>query len=258
MLELKRIGLTVTFKCNLRCKLCGMQVPYYENPKHLELKDLEKVIDKFFDIIDYVENFEISGGETLLYPNLADVIEKVMQHKSKFDKITVYTNGTILPKDDVTKIMEKYSDICTLFVSHYGDNLSRKVPELIEWCEKNSMSFKVKKYYGEDLHCGGWVDFGAFDKKSTTYEGCIYLHDVFCPQLRNGELHMCGRSYLGMEKGFLERDTNEFIDLYDDSLTMQKLREKLTELLSKEVLLACYTCNGLCEDSPRYIPAEQL
>lgn len=256
-IRLPRIGLTVTFKCNLKCRLCGMQVPYYENPQHLEYDMLNKVIKRFFDIIDYVENFEISGGETLLYPQLAQIIESVMKYKEKFNTVTIYTNGTIIPKEDVLSIMNKHNDVCTLFISNYGE-LSKKTDELERWCKESNIKYKIKKYYGEDLHCGGWVDFGDFYTETQSYKDCVYLKGEFCAQIRSGEIHMCGRSYRAMELGAIEKDKGEYLNLLDEKYCKEEAKNKLDKLLKKQVLSACLFCNGLCSDSKRFIPAEQL
>lgn len=48
------------------------------------------------------------------------------------------------------------------------------------------------------------------------------------------------------------------VDLFDDSLTVDGKKARLNALLGDEVIEACKYCNGMCEDSPRYLPAEQL
>ena len=41
--EMKRIGLCVSAKCNLKCKLCAAYAPYYENPVTFSIECLKQI-----------------------------------------------------------------------------------------------------------------------------------------------------------------------------------------------------------------------
>ena len=53
-------------------------------------------------------------------------------------------------------------------------------------------------------------------------------------------------------------DYSEYVDLFDDTLTVNEQREKIAAIYQKKSLVACAYCNGMHEDSPRFQPGQQL
>ena len=51
---------------------------------------------------------------------------------------------------------------------------------------------------------------------------------------------------------------DEYIDLSDDSVSCEQNKEKIRKILNGSMLSSCLYCNGMCDDSPRFKPAEQL
>jgi hypothetical protein len=77
-------------------------------------------------------------------------------------------------------------------------------------------------------------------------------------QLVAGVLYPCTHLKRLIELNVLPSLPNEVIDLFDEKCTNEEVREKIAALYSVDVLSACAYCNGLCDDSVRYTPAEQL
>ena len=256
-IEIQRAAITVTFRCTLKCKLCGVDAPRYDNPKHFATNDIKTMISRFLNMVDYVEEFELSGGEALMHEDLADIIEYAMNYKDKFGHLYIFTNGTIMPKEKVWETLRKYNTKSKFFISNYG-RISAKVPQLREKLEEYQIDYKEKKYYGEDAHCGGWVDFGDFSLTKYNYKECYYLHSPFCIQIRNGEIHMCGRSYRAMELGIIEKNPEQYIDILKPDFDIESERKHFRKLINLEELDVCKYCNGLRPDSERFMPAEQL
>ena len=53
-------------------------------------------------------------------------------------------------------------------------------------------------------------------------------------------------------------DQSEYIDLLDSTLSIEEQRGKIRAIYAKKSLSACAYCGGLCEDSERFVPGEQL
>ena len=51
---------------------------------------------------------------------------------------------------------------------------------------------------------------------------------------------------------------DEYIDLFDDSLSVEQQREKIERIYALDSLKACAYCNGMTGDSPRFATAQQL
>ena len=94
------IGVNLTFKCNLRCKMCGQYgergvlrgVEAEFRKQHLSIRELQSIID---EISPYNPDVFVWGGEPLLHPEFVDFIRYV---KARGLICTVNTNGTLLKR----------------------------------------------------------------------------------------------------------------------------------------------------------------
>lgn len=269
--EMERSAIAITYRCSLKCKLCGAYAPYYKNPKHFTMEYLKNAIDAYFDVVTYVEKFVITGGEPFLHENLDELITYMFENykgeEKRFGHIEIFTNGTIVPKSDLLKAMEFRGDALRVCVDDYGPNLSTKVQEIDRVFTERGINHKIRKYYGKDAHCGGWVDYSDLSQKhfcqkdiEEKFRKCAYTNKMqFCFIIKNrGEMHPCSPSYRCMELGITEIDEKEYIDLFDRKTSVEEKRMKIKRILESDSLRACAFCNGLCEDSERFAPAEQM
>lgn len=264
---LDRSVLNITARCTLKCKLCVMGCPYYEKPPHYSYEELSNVINRFFCVVDKVRWYEFSGGETFLHPELPQLIEHVMKYRDQFDRLLIFTNATTLLNEKLEKVLLKYSDKVLFMISHYGIH-SKYAEELKSWFDEHKIECVVKKYYGEDQHCGGWLDYGDFTKLNRSEDE---LQEVYCRcgatkmngcfTTHGGEMHWCVPSARGMRiLGKIPRREEDFIDLLDDSLSVEEQRNKIKNLISRKHITACDYCMGDFGEgvTPRYPAAEQL
>lgn len=263
--RMKRGGIIITYKCNLKCKLCAAYSPYYEKPPHFSYESLALSIDKFFSIVSHVDKFVVSGGEPLIHNELDKIMRHLLMYSNQIGIIEIITNGTIVPNNNFMKVIDGCKKISFL-IDDYGKDLSTKVNELEKVLSKNDVFYSVRNYNGINAHCNGWVDFGDFTQKwftqediDTIFSKCAIPQKMnFCFTIKNGEIHPCAPSYRCMELKIIPKNGNEYIDLMDENTTLQEQREKLLSIQNYTSLTACKYCNGMCEDSPRFSPAEQL
>lgn len=263
--RLRRTTITVTLRCTLKCKDCSADSPYYEVPPHFSYETIAKTVDRYFELVDYVEWLQYSGGEPFMHKEFAPMIEKAMEYSDRFDKLMIFSNATILPKQDVIDVMKKYRDKIQMFISWYGD-LSGKYYELTDILRENEIPYEVKKYYGEDMHCKGWIDFGNWSNRGLSEEELIGRFSTcgMCKMqftvVQCGQLHLCRRSYRGMELGEVPKKQSDFINIFDDKLSIDELRTQLIDLTNISYIEACQYCGGGYghEDAERVVPAKQL
>ena len=101
------ISLFLTYRCNLRCKMCGQwgvkgSSHNYSQEKletQLTLDAVEKMLD---NVMDFKPNITLFGGEPLLYRDWPVVVEMV---KKKGMRCNVITNG-VLVKQQARKIID--------------------------------------------------------------------------------------------------------------------------------------------------------
>lgn len=255
----ERFCFPVTFRCNLNCKLCAEHAPYAERPYHPTLKFLKEEVDQLFALVEYIGKFDITGGEPFLRNDLADILNYLhMNYRQKIGMVRVTTNGTLLPPEGFLQAMVNWKKCAYVIVDHYA--VSKQCKAVYKQLQDVGIPSELRDY-SDDIHCDGWVDYGDLSLKHTREEAKDLFKKCLVPKLGfftcmvNGILFPCARARLLYEK-FIN---NVGVDLFDPELTVQGKKARMCSLLDgKEVVDACRFCNGLCEDSPRFLPAEQL
>jgi len=258
----------ITLVCNLKCRLCSAFSPYYTNSRHPSADSVKKSLERFFDITSYVEKFTICGGEPLTYPYLDDIMRFFVQYTNQIGMLEILTNGTICPSEKLIDTMKQYEKgKFRVLVDNYGENLSVKVKEICTVLAEAGICCDVRNYTNEDPHCGGWVDFGdlTMQKHSSQAERELKYSKCAYPQKLgfsfaigpDGCMFPCGPARRCQKLGIVD-DEKEYINLFDETLSVEEQREKIQAVFDGKSLKACAYCNGLCDDSPRYLPAEQL
>lgn len=262
---MKRAALTILTKCNLNCKHCSAYSPYLRNTKQPSLEEILKYTDRFFDIVDFVEIFSVSGGEPLLFKQLPEVINALSKYRDRIEKLEIITNGTIVPSVDLINSIRKLGDVFYRFlVDDYGEYLSIKISEIDQTLKEAKLPYEIRNNTIINPHSNGWIDYGLAQKIHTSEEAielfdkCSMPHKLkYCFGILNGIFTPCPivkyRLYLGQDV-----DRNDYIDLMDDTMTVEQQRQKILNIYNTKVLESCMYCKGMCDDSARFTPAEQL
>lgn len=248
IIRLEMINLTPTMRCNLKCRLCGVLVPHYNYWPHMLCEEFDKTLEAVFQIIDYVGKLQITGGEPFLHPSLADFIASCFKYQGRFEKLWIFTNGTIPIRKELIEVLEKYKSKILVHISDYG--IQREVTSnLVENLKEIGCEYRYLKYYGEQQYFDGWVDQGdfVFHNRSTDE-----LKEIFgtCPHvcrggswyIRNGQMHWCGRSIRGTEVGKIPLEENDYVDIFSGTENFR--REKLKQVMKRTYIAACNYCNG--------------
>ncbi|MBR2408347.1 MAG: radical SAM protein [Lachnospiraceae bacterium] len=266
---LPRVTIPVILRCNLKCKYCINELQYFETKEDLTLEQFKKDLEMFFQIVDRVGKFELTGGEPFLRRDLEDFVRESVKYKDQFKWIRLDTNGTIPVRQELIDEIKKYGDLVEVFVSNYGE-ISRKAEENDRILTENNVNHQLRKYYGEDAYFGGWIDNGkVFDRKRSpeetekVYHNCaVYKELGGCWLLLNGKLHLCARCLQGTQHGAIPSVKNvDYLDIHDPSLSIEEKREIIRNMLECKAITACAYCDGsLGTDDPnkRVTPAEQL
>jgi hypothetical protein len=228
---------------------------------------LAKTFNKVFETVDFVEKFSLSGGEPFLHSGLSEIIADILQYERQIGCLEVFSNGTIIPNVKVIEALKK-SEKLMVFMDNYGPNISKNVNEIEYALKNNNIKYRVRDYYNE-AHCGGWVDLGDYTKKHFSNEAvedifnrCAYSRTGternYCFQLKEGKLFPCPYYRRCYERKIMTDNPNEYVDFFDDSLSISEKRSKIAYINTIKSLTACAYCNGLCDDAPRSKPAEQL
>ena len=263
--ELRGVAIITSFRCNLNCKYCGAYAPYLKNKLERSNDEIMKGVERFFKIVDKIDWLTISGGEPLLYKDLPDLLERLLAYTDRFEKLQIITNGTMVPNEAVLCAVKKFGDkFYSFFIDDYGIELSRKIPEITSVLKESNIPYFIRDYCSENAFCGGWVDMGDMYKEQHTweeaqklYEKCGVAQTDFCSIIADEIWYPCDQVFRRLDLG-QKVDPNDYIDFMDETLTVEQQREKFKKIWDEKCLETCKYCSGLCKDSVRIKPAEQL
>lgn len=264
---LKNLNLTPTMRCNLKCALCGVMVPQYDYRPHMTAEEFSQTLQAVFAVVDKVGRLQITGGEPLLHPQLAQMLGECFKYQERFDELWFFSNCAAPFREDVLEILREHAGQVTVHCSDYGvrPDVSEKNLRLLE---EKRIPHKYLKYYGEEQYCNGWVDNGDFvphrrgkQENEAVFAACSHVCRGGSWYVRHGQMHWCGRSVRGTELGKVPLRQEDYLNLFDSSTTAEEKRVKLAELLSARSITACDYCNGDygTEDAAKRRPAgEQM
>lgn len=264
----ERYNLTVllTSHCTLKCKLCATYTPYIVNPHHYSYEIITKSVDRFFSSMGSVNLFTLGGGEPFLHPQLPELLESFSKWTPQCNKFEITTNGTVIPNDVVLQQLSQMNKV-DILIDNYGPKLSTKVPEICAAFERNGIQFRVRDYYSENAHCGGWTDSSVFkDKQHSELESeqlfarCEFKGGVEVLTklviLVDGMAFMCYNNHKLVP--WIQKKEEEYVDMLNERITDEEIKHGIKSLRDRKSLSACAYCNGYVYNSVRYPAAEQL
>jgi organic radical activating enzyme len=264
-IKLRRVGFYVTFRCNLRCKLCASYTPYYENPWHIEASELCDHIDKLFDIASYIDRFHVTGGEPFLRDDLDTILFRTSQYAEKIGTLEIVTNGTIIPKEHIFRAMMKFNEKLRIIVNDYGSDTSTLAKELLSEINHRLPNAHAKTMDYTTSSLSGWVDYDMRHKERTEsetqkiFDNC-HLHKKieWDFSMVNGTLYPCPQTKRAIELNLISANPIEAIDILDIDCSIDSIKKRITSRFSLCVLSACKYFEGQCDSSNWHKPAEQL
>ena len=264
VLHLLKAALITTHRCTLRCKLCAERTPYYKKRYHPTLEHIKKEIDSYFDLIDYTMKFDVTGGEPTMRKDLPEIMRYLIKYKEQFGRVRIVTIGTILFNKQLIDSLLLFGKQADVLIDDYGSSLSINAKQNSELLTKYNIIHILRKQ-SDTSHFGGWVDFGDLtllhteEEAKVLYRKCTIAQQIgFAFRMRGGLFSPCAMTMQCIELGAHEGNPNDYIDLFDNTMSKLQQRKKIQRIFEADYLSACMFCNGICIDSKRFRPAEQV
>jgi MoaA/NifB/PqqE/SkfB family radical SAM enzyme len=101
--------LYVTYRCNMRCKMCGIwKLDSSQKSNEFSPAELENILsDPLFSKLEFIN---INGGEPNLRDDLVDIVRILIKRSPHLKTITMNSNG--LPPEKTIENAESISEIC--------------------------------------------------------------------------------------------------------------------------------------------------
>lgn len=257
MIYFDSTNIIVSTVCNLKCRDCLNFTPFIKEHYVEEIEKLIEDVDLFFNAVDYVHRFQISGGEPLLYRDLNKIIQYIGDnYRHKIDRFEIVTNGSVVPKDEICILLNQYDMLV------YLDDYRQKVKS----CDVNYLKIidKFNKYRVDfvENHVEMW--FRMYVPEEDEYrnetENELRMKFKYCQNpyvnLWNGHISICNYSFYAYKAGLCEWDGTGAYNLkvYDNSRKKELMEFKL-RCCEKGYVEFCKKCGGYSKINNRYCEA---
>lgn len=254
-LFLRSVDIIITERCSLKCRDCSNLMQYYKTPVNCDIKELLVSIDMFCNIVDEVNEFRVIGGEPFMNKEFHLIIKRIID-EPKVKKIVIYTNGTIIPKDDQIEYLKNSKVL--IIITDYGV-LSKKLNGLTQILLLNNIVYYAQK-------ARGWTDCAKITRHNRNLEQQKEIFRNCCAKntvtLSKGKLYRCPFSANADRLLAAPDFDNDHINIFQDlqeTADFDKIKNEIKAfLLEKDFLETCDYCNGRPFGASEIPPAFQI
>ena len=251
-LTIIHLGFCVSERCTLKCKDCSFLMQYYGNPQDIDLEKYKSALDRFIEVIDYIAEFRIYGGEPFVNKKMYKLLEWYKDCE-KINTLSIYTNGTIIPERHTLKHMKNKK--VKVHISDYDHN-REKIKNLVKFLEEEEIEYFIRNY---DL----WQQAGNLKKRDYSQEKVMDMYSkcfaTNCYSFLKGKFYSCPRAAHSVNLGVLDDNSNDVVDFTDFNVSIEEQRVQLRKLMhNRKYLEACKFCDGLDNHTNGVQPAIQI
>ena len=237
---IERLIFVITDKCTLNCQNCDGYIPYHIHPRTDSISSIIESYEEIIKVCGYVDAIDIMGGETLLHPDIAELTEFFVSD-NRCGKVTIISNGTILPNDRLTNVMKSRNVVFRL--SDYGQ-LSRKKEEIIKLFDSEDIKYELTNY-------PYWDKIPIIEKQNETLHQVQAKYSACTANvlyIKHGKLFQC-RFVTGLsdlDANMIPDFEKNYVNLLalDKKIVSSQIKEFIQQLYSRIPLDACKYCPG--------------
>jgi MoaA/NifB/PqqE/SkfB family radical SAM enzyme len=180
----------VTDDCNLTCSYCDEYTP---GAPIIPLETMTARIDKLDDLGVLVYDF--LGGETMMHPQIAELVAHVKSKRGGSNLATIITNGFLLTKKNILDLNEAGLDfmqvsVDTLHPTDWSDkSLKSVLPKLKLLAETAKFQVEIQSVLNEE-NLNNYDEFRATLKELPFAFGFSIMHG------KGGQIAIKGEKYL--------------------------------------------------------------
>ncbi len=255
------IDVAITTECTLLCGHCNMFTPYYRKRTSCSFSDMKNNFDLLFGRVDFVFVLRILGGEPLLNRDLERIVEYLHQcHGAKFGTVTITTNGTMIPDEELLTVCKRY-DVVFEISNYKGATKDRNQTGLLTAVLRE----KGISYTRRDNLV--WRDFHFPAKRFLVEESSARRHMMECDPgwrgLNDGKFYFCNCAWSAEKAGLFALEKADYIDLVELREHAEEDRMKLLKyslgVMENGYMSFCRVCAGCGPDNGSHVVAgEQI
>lgn len=235
---IRGMDIMVTEACSMKCKDCSNLMQYYTAPKSSDPDMTLRAFDRMAKAVDVFMEVRLLGGEPFMNKGIHKIVDGLVANP-KVEKIAVFTNATIVPKNEnltSLKHPKVYLDI-----TNYGVH-SRNHEKLIAVLDENGIAYN-------DHVPQQWTDSGRIVYRERTEEQLKEMFARCCVNdvmtLLHDTLYRCPFSANAMNLEAVPRVAKDFIQLLDENKSDEAIRAEIRDLYTaRDYISTCKFCNG--------------
>lgn len=236
----ERLLFPVTDKCSLNCKLCEAYIPYHKHPQNDSLKMIVDSYNRVMDVCKTVDCIDILGGEPLVHPDICE-IAKFFVEDERCRKVTVISNGTIIPSADLLNILK--SSKCTFRISDYG-KLSSKKDQLLDLFDREKIQYEVTNYQCWD----NIPQIQILDQTDKQLDAKFAECTANACYIKHGKLFCCSfvTALSALDEELIPNLESNYVELLDQEkdVVRKKIENYIYQLRVRRHIDACKYCPG--------------
>lgn len=251
------ISIAPTFVCSLKCHGCVQHTTEIRGKSvNADIQDFINSLKKLVNVIGYIQQVTISGGEIFLYKHWRKLIKYCCENQ-EIGIVNILTNGVFFINDADLSILKNKKIVISF------DNYGEKIPEKKRKIFQDNFQ-KIKNaginYAVIDNSNANWYDFGHFEKRKRTVEElkkiffeCVYGNCyVIYPDCY---FSICGRQSIAKIVNGLQVEEEGTVNLL--MISEKELKKILSSWDKIEYLKICDYCNGIGQCIPSGIQVEE-
>ena len=235
---MRSLDIVITTKCSMKCESCSNLMQYYVAAKNTD-HEILSAVETLDNNVDAISEFRVMGGEPLMNKQWANIVNGIIEQDVK-RKIFIYTNGTIVPKDEQLKTF--HGKNVNFYITDYG-KLSRNVNKLEESLNKHNINYFRRP-------ADNWVDCSSIRQhKRTARENEVVFKECCAKQfytLLNGKLYACPFIANAANLNAIPHNCADYVDLFSKTYDLKQKIRKLVKM--QKFFPACDFCDGRPKD----------
>jgi organic radical activating enzyme len=243
---IRSVDLVITEKCTLKCKDCANLMQFYDKPNTYEYESIIQGLIELSNKTSFIHEVRVIGGEPFLNKDIYKILDKISKINN-INKIVIYTNGMIPPKEN--ELLKIFNINNILFsITDYAE-LGRNLDTTLKILRKLKIPFRVHP----PEH---WTDSGKILKLNTNIDNAKNLFAKCCGKnlftLISDKLYRCPFAANADNLKALPLSENNYVNVHEDK---KSVRNYLYDI---DYIDACMLCPGRSFDAPVIKPAQQV
>ena len=232
---MRSLDVMITTKCSLKCESCSNLMQYYVNPENADNERILTAIKILEKNVDEISEIRVIGGEPLMNKRWSQIVNGFIEINAE-RKIFIFTNGTILPKDEQ---LENFSGGNVSFIiTDYG-KLSRNIDKLTDKLTKYGISFVSKP-------ADNWLDCSSIRRHHRTVSESDEVFKQCCVKyvytLLGGRLYRCPFMANAANLKAIPDNPANYVDFFSEP---QNIEKKIRQLVkTRSFFPGCNFCDG--------------